>query len=117
LQDRAALSYGLVAPKHHRHGAEHEHDGAPGGGFRKDVGRATRAKGSLAACATECTREVRRLAALEQDDDDQHETVQDEKTREQPAGKPETQSNDAESDQQGHGPLHCRFCIHFKILN
>ena len=33
LQDRAALSYRLVAPKHQRHGAEHEHDGAPRSGF------------------------------------------------------------------------------------
>jgi hypothetical protein len=116
LQNGATLSHGFVGPQNQRHRAEHKHDGAPRGSFRKDVGCAPGPKSSLTAGTPERTGQVCRLAALQQDNDDQHQAIQDEKPREQPAGEPEAEDDDAKPDEQGHGPLQCHFCIHFKNL-
>jgi hypothetical protein len=96
----------LIGAQNHRHGANHEHHGAPGGGLRKN-GRGTAwAEGRLAACAAKCTRQIRCFSALEQHHDDQNETIEHEKDAEEPAGKSKSGGNDAETDQQRNGPFH-----------
>ena len=53
-----------------RHGREHEHDGAPRCRLGKKCGRSARAERRLAARAAEGARQVRRLTALQQYDND-----------------------------------------------
>src|SRR5260370_20031263 len=99
FEDRAALADGFIGAQDHGHGAEHEHDGAPRGGFGEDVGCAARTEGRLAAGTAEGSGEVGGFAALEQHDDDQHETIQNEKAFEQPGGEPEAERDYAKTDQ------------------
>jgi len=69
FQDRAALADGLIGAQHHGEGAQHEHDGTPGGGFGEDVRGARETESRLAARAAKSSGEVGSFAALEQDDD------------------------------------------------
>ena len=59
-----------------RNRCSHEHDRAPSGGLTEKRRRAARAEGSLATGAAKRPRQVRRLAALQQHDDNQQETHQ-----------------------------------------
>src|SRR5262249_26127463 len=73
---------------------------------------AARSECRLAARATECAREVRGLAALQQHHNDQHEAVHHEKCRQKPACETESDGNDSKSDQQRNSPLHpARHCL------
>jgi hypothetical protein len=99
FEDGTALADGFIGAQDHGHGAEHEHDGAPGGGFGEDVGCAARAEGGLAAGAAEGSSKVCGFAALEQHDDDQDQTIQNEKAGEQPGGEPEAERDYAKTDQ------------------
>jgi hypothetical protein len=106
------LTHSPIRPQYHGHGAQHEHDGAPGGGFRKNVGRAARTESRLAASATESSGEIGSFAALEQHDDDQHQAIQNKKACQQPTGEPETKYYDSDADEQRDCPLHCSFRFH-----
>jgi len=54
-----------------RHRSQHEHDGAPRRRLGEKCGRSARPDRRLTSRAAEGTREIRRLAALQHDDDDQ----------------------------------------------
>jgi hypothetical protein len=119
FQDRAALADGLIGAQHHGEGAQHEHDGTPGGGFGEDVCRATRTEGRLAARAAESSGEVGGFAALEQDYDNQDKTIGNEKCRQQPekparVGQSPPQNDNSGADQQCNTPLHPTW--HFENL-
>jgi hypothetical protein len=75
------LPDGLIRPQHHGKGAEHEHDSAPRGGFGENVGSAARTESGLAASTAERASKIRGLAALEQNDHNQHKTISNEKCR------------------------------------
>jgi hypothetical protein len=79
FEDRAGGGGHFRWPALHgkRERSHHEDDGAPGGGAREKRGGAARAKGSLASRAAECAGEIRGVAALEHDDDNEHETNHD----------------------------------------
>src|SRR5882762_9320084 len=117
FEDRAALPNGLIGAQYQGHRAQHEHDGAPRCGFRENVSRTTRTEGRLAARAAEGAGEVRGLAALEQYDNDQHQTIQNEKAREEPSGEPEAKHNDSDADEQRYSPLDRSFCLHTYLLS
>ena len=53
------------------HRREHEHDGTPGCGLGKKRGRTARTERGLAARSAEGSCQIRRLAALQHDDNDQ----------------------------------------------
>jgi hypothetical protein len=97
---------GLVRAENESHGTDHKHDGAPSGGLGKKRSGTARAEGGLATRATEGAGQVGGFAALEQDDGDEHEAVQNEKGSKQPSGKAEAENDNSEADQQSDGPFH-----------
>ena len=89
MEDGAALDYAAIGSEDQGHGAEHEHYGAPGGGFGQHIGCAARAEGGLAACSAEGAGEVGGFAALQQHYNDEDQAIEDEKSGQKPSGKAE----------------------------
>jgi hypothetical protein len=106
LEDGAALDYAAIGSEDQGHGAEHEHYGAPGGGFGQHVGCAARAEGGLAACSAEGAGEVGGFAALQQHYNDEDQAIEDEKSGQKPSGKAEAEDDDADSYEERYYPLH-----------
>jgi hypothetical protein len=94
-----------------RHGANHEHDGAPSGGARKNRRRTAWAKRRLAPCSAKSPGKISGFAALEQNDNNQNKAVDDKKSREHPREiarirQPPSKDDNREADQQRDGPFH-----------
>jgi hypothetical protein len=108
LQNRAACADGFVGAENHGEGAKHKHHRAPSRGLGQHVCSAARTEGRLAACATESAGKVSRLAALQQHDNDENQTIQNKKWPENPSSPREakTQCNDREADEQRDRPFH-----------
>jgi len=98
LQHRTVRLNALVHTHDQRKRANHEHDGAPGGGLRQNGRRAAWPERGLAPCAAKRTGEVGSFTALQQHDHHQHQAIDHEKCREQPAGPAKANDNNQKSD-------------------
>ena len=95
-----------------RHGRKHEHDCAPRCGLGKKCGRSARAKRRLAARATEGARQIRRLAALQHDHDNQKSADDDVQRHQHEIHFP------AEREQaQSHSQRNCPFHFFWHLLS
>jgi hypothetical protein len=115
FEDRVAGACGLIGTQEKRESAEHEHHGAPSGGFGEHVGGASRTESCLAARAAESSGEVSGLAALQQHHDDQHQTINHKKSGQEPASKFEAENDDGYANDQRESPLHCGFRFHTSL--
>ena len=106
LQDRSALLHAAVYANYQRHRAHHEHHRAPCGCLRQHRSSSSRTERRLAARPAESSREIRRLAALQQHYDDQHQAVQHEKSGQQPRCPAKPDHNNPKTYGQRDRPSH-----------
>src|SRR5580692_173642 len=85
MQHGTALFDTSISANHQGQSANHKHHGTPRSGLRKNRGGSARTKSSLAAGSAEGASEVSRFAALQKDNDNQHEAIHHEECGEQRA--------------------------------